>query len=307
MIDLKAIKKQLNRLGIFVDEGSLKLHFEQGLVNEVYTVNSNKGNLIIHIGKASKNKIQLQKAKRIFALSEFLKKNPKIPSVEVITFGKDSKGRVFVVQNFVEGKRLSEIKDKVKHLKQLAGIVAQIHQINIEKGGYLKFKSGQLKGMHKDWFIFLKKQSYKSLKELLRSKKISKAKYNLLKSKLEQFFQKYKDYFTNIKGKLLHSDLVLENILVNNKKITALIDLEWSCSGDPAWDFVGPEHLFDVVLPEYFKELRKLGLCIDEEAFRFKIKLYWVIKYLFVVETLKQDKDFEKRLSLFEKRLDELL
>ena len=106
MIDLKAIKKQLNKLDIFIEEDSLKLYSKQGLVNEVYKINSNKGPLIIHIGKASKNKIQLQKAKRIFALAEFLKKNPKIPSVEVITFGKDSKGRIFIVQKFVKGKNL---------------------------------------------------------------------------------------------------------------------------------------------------------------------------------------------------------
>ena len=87
MIDLESIKEKLNELNIFIDEGSLQLHPEQGAVNEVYSVSSNRGKLIIHIAKHSERNIQLQKARRIFGLSLFLAKHPEVPTAEVITYG----------------------------------------------------------------------------------------------------------------------------------------------------------------------------------------------------------------------------
>jgi len=49
MIDVDYIDSKLRKLGVILDRSSIKLHSEQGGVNEVYTVDSNRGRLIIHI------------------------------------------------------------------------------------------------------------------------------------------------------------------------------------------------------------------------------------------------------------------
>ncbi|MBI4141206.1 phosphotransferase, partial [Candidatus Woesearchaeota archaeon] len=124
----------------------------------------------------------------------------------------------------------------------------------------------------------------------------------------------YKEYFTGQKGKLLHGDIGFDNIIVNNKNIAAVIDFEWSMSGDPAWDFAGyvdeygkNRAMYEKLLQEYFKCLKEQGVKIDEENFRFRIKLYWVIKLLFIANTFKKDKNFNWAIQRFVKEINIVL
>src|SRR3989338_4175654 len=104
MIDVANIELKLRKLGIVLDKESIQIHSEQGKVNKVYTANSNKGRLIIHVGKYSDPHVQLQKARRIFGLSQFLSDHPQIPTARVLTYGRDSEGNSMVVQELIEGK-----------------------------------------------------------------------------------------------------------------------------------------------------------------------------------------------------------
>ena len=310
MIDIDTIELKLRKLGIVLDRNSIKLHSEQGWVNEVYIANSNRGRLIIHVGKHSDKGVQLQKPRRIFGLSKFLAEHPKIPSSNVLTYGRDSDGNPFNVQELIEGTKLSEIQEKVIHLKQLARILAYMHQIDVPRGGHIEFKTNQIQGKHKDWFTFLKRESYICLAKIYDARKkedFSQERYLELRNRIRKFFSIYKKYFEDVKGKLLHGDIGLNNILIQGKQIVALLDLEWSCSGDPAWEFAGHQHIDEAFLKEYFSELKKLGASVDKDNFRFKIKLYWVIKSLFIANTFKRHNVFKQVMSEFEKELNEIL
>ncbi len=311
MLDLHSIKNKLRKKNIFLDEKSLKLHSEQGMVNEVYIVDSNIGKLIIHIGKLSEKDVQIQKVKRIFSVSKFIKENSDFPISEVITFGKDNKGHAFLVQNFVEGKKLSNVKNKTKYIKQLAKYVADLHQIPIKGGGCLKYELGKIRGCYKNWFVSLKKSSYTSLKNIYEFRKSSdtmtKKDYQRLKLKLKKFFKNYKNYFINVKGKLLHGDLKFENIIVNKTGIAAIVDLEWSSAGDPAWDFSGRKDLNQTFFNEYFQNIKKIGQKINKKEFKLRTHLAWTIRLVCIADTFKRVKNFYWAMKEFEENLNKLL
>lgn len=319
-IDINNIDKELKKLSVVINRASLHLNSKQGAVNEVYVVDSNIGKLFIVTGKCSSVSEQKKKQVRVFGVSEFLDAHPRIPVAEVILHSFDKKGNHFLVQRFVEGQQLSAVKNKLAYLKELAGILAYMHQINMQGTGLIEFKTNKLKGTHKDWFIFLKIKTFQCLNAVFAEKQsqkddiLSLEKYKLFCKKLNVFFSKHQEYFTGAKGKLLHGDISFDNILVNNQRIAALIDFEWSMSGDPAWDFAGyvdeksrNSKMYENLLQEYFKCLKKQGVKIDEANFRFRIKLYWTIKLLFIAHTFKKDKNFNWTISRFEKEINELV
>lgn len=56
--------------------------------------------------------------------------------------------------------------------------------------------------------------------------------------KCRTIIRKHESLFEiGIEGQLVHADYQFENILQKNGNVTAVIDFEWSLSGDPAWDF----------------------------------------------------------------------
>jgi len=318
-IDFENIRKQLERINVIMNLESLKPHSQQGGVNEVYTADSNVGKLLIHVGKYSDPEEQVQKGERMFALSEFLKTKPQVPVAEVLLNGTDTKNNHFCIQKFVEGKRLDEVSNKLQYLKHLAEILAHLHQIDVEGAGHLQLIQGKLKGPHDDWLTFLKKEAFKCLDNIYAAKKdqkgsITEKKYLELRGKLERFFAKYQDFFSGVKGKLVHGDILFGNILVNNERINALVDLEWSLSGDPAWEFAGfiDEHGtlaqdYETCLQEYFLCLKNMGVDVDEANFRLRIKLYWVIKLLFIGNTFKKYSHFDWTIQRFDEEINKLL
>ncbi len=319
-ININIIENELRKQSIIINKSSLRLNSKQGAVNEVYVVDSNVGKLLIVSGKCSSESEQKRKQLRIFAVSEFLDAHPEIPTADVILHSLDTNGNHFLVQRFVEGQQLSAAKNKLVYLKELAGILAYLHQISVQRTGLIEFKTNKLRGTHKDWFNFLKTKTFQCLNAVYAEKRNQKdevltaEKYKIFCKKLNAFFKKYKEYFIGTKGKLLHGDIGFDNVIVNNERISALIDFEWSMSGDPAWDFAGyvdekgrHSTLYEKLLQEYFKCLKKQDVKIDEANFRFRIKLYWVIKLLFIANTFKKDKNFNWAIQRFEKEIDELV
>lgn len=319
-IDFNDIRTKLEKIGILMSLESVKLNSQQGGVNEVYVADSNKGKLIIHVGKFSDAVEQAQKGERAFGVSKFLKARPKIPVVEVILYGSDSTHNHFCVERFVEGERLDEMSNKFQQLRHLAEILANLHQIEVSGVGHLRFSEGQIKGVHTDWLIFLKGESFKCLDNIYAAKKdqkdspLSEQKHQELRQKLILFFDKYQNIFAGISGKLIHGDILFSNILVKGERINALIDLEWSLAGDPAWEFAGfvdergknyPD--YENLLKEYFACLKNMGVSIDEANFRLRIKLYWVIKLLFIGNTFRKFKHFDWALQRFDEEIVRLL
>ena len=305
MINLKDLKIKLLKKEICIYPLTLKIHSLQGRVNETWTLDSNKGKLLLHVGKNHLPKLQYQKAKRIFYLSKFLSKHSKIPLPKVLDFGKDSKGNVYTIEKFMNGKSYEDKKKRIHYPESLARIIAQLHQIKLKGAGYIVYKNEKIQTTHKDWHRFLISLSHSCLQEVYNAKKISKKEYLLEKSNIQIFFRKHKRYFEKVNGSLMHGDLTVGNILSVDKRINALIDWEFSCVGDPAWEFAAHEYLQGVLLDNYFSELRRLGLYIDERNFLDRISVYDVIKELVIANSLKETKYFKSSWQAFKKMIEE--
>ena len=289
MVNIEELRRKLLKKQVDIYPQTLKVHGRQGNINQVFTIESNKGKLLLHISKHHAKVLQYEKAKRIFYLSRFLSKHPQIPVPEVLDFGKDSYGNVYTIQIFVEGEGYSQEKGRDSHLRHLAQIIAQLHQIEMPGAGYIIYKNNRLDTTHQEWCEFLLDSSYKSLKGIYDSDLIQKEEYLEVKSKIKMFFEKYRKFIEGQKGKLLHSDLNLGNVLIGDQKINALIDMEFSCAGDPAFEFSAPDYLKGIFLDNYFEELKKLGLFIDEDNFRFRMKIYDPIKRLIATNYVKKN------------------
>jgi len=308
MVNIKDIQYKLKKKGIEIFPQTLKLYGQQGAINEVFVIDSNEGKLLIQVGKKHSKKEQFQKAKRVYYLSQFFAQHPQIPTVEFLVYGKDSEGKIFTVQKFIEGKTYRQARGHLSHLKHLAQIMIRLHQIDMKGAGYIDFKNNKPLTTHKEWYSFLSKSSFNCLKHIFKAKKVSKKEYEECRLKLKLFFRKYKYCLVGIKGKLMHGDLTLGNVLMGDKHINAIIDLEFSCVGDPAWEFATHKYLQGVFLNTYFKELKDMGLSIDEDNFRFRIKIYDVIKQLVIANSLKEnDKSFRTCWSSFRKLIDGMI
>ena len=133
MISMIDIANKLKKIEVFIDSNSIRLYPEQGRVNEVYTCNSNKGKLIIQVGRHSDIIIQWHKVKRIYWLSNYLLEYTEIPIPEILTYGKEKYGKPFIIQMFIHGKKMSKIRYKRDYLIGHARILAKIHQIHLPR------------------------------------------------------------------------------------------------------------------------------------------------------------------------------
>ena len=287
----------------------------KGAYSKTYLVKSSVGKLVIHVVQDSHTIEQFQNAERRFFLSQFLKHHPKVPTALMITYGQ-VEDTVYTVQEYMPGKEIKHVKDEIEHLQHLAEIISYLHNVNLRGGGYLKFNGDKPEGIHTNWYLFLRRFTFFWFKSIYQyvtkeniSESLSSESYVRIQSKLKKYFRKYKTYFEGLRCNLLHGDLSLGNILIDGKRVSALIDLDFSMVGDPAWDFAFRDHLHKNLLPLYFSEMRGLGVDIDEDHFRFRISLYEPIIKLAITNSLKRKPNIniKKDLAHIESMIDNLV
>ena len=88
---------------------------------------------------------------------------------------------------------------------------------------------------------------------------------------------------------------------MEDDRIKAIIDLEYSCVGDPAWDFAGPAYDFQHALLKYYlKETKRLGLRTTKEDFMLRTRILATVKTLFIADSfIENDKQFRSWWSKF--------
>jgi aminoglycoside phosphotransferase (APT) family kinase protein len=311
-VNIEYVNEILMAKGIRILPRSLELYNQQGRTSKIFKVDSNKGSLAIKISEHSERRWRYEKAEKEFYMSQLLAQHLTIPTLDFYAYGSDAEGNVFTVRKFAEGKNLREGEYHVAHLRHLAQIVARLHQIDIEGAGDVYFKSGKPCTTHKNWHSFLLHSSCTSLDQISRASRISREEYDEYMHKIRIFFKEYHPHMIR-EGKLLHGDLIEENIVIEDDQINAIIDFEYSCVGDPAWDFAGPADCFQhTLLKHYLKEIGRLGLETNKEDFMLRIRILAAVKALAIANsyssrTRENDKPFRLWWSKFCRLISEMM
>ncbi|OGI26199.1 MAG: hypothetical protein A3J76_01255 [Candidatus Moranbacteria bacterium RBG_13_45_13] len=284
----KVVFRNLSKQGICALPQTLKKHTHQGWMSSVYTVESNKGKLIIHLIKPVKEHQKNRIWNKFYGLSRILSSQPGIPTPKILYSG--LVGKTFVLaQFFVSGNRAGRrilkrtiISDKWEASKKdimpnIFHALAGIHKIHLEGFGWPILRNKQLKGKHKNWKSFFE-HNYpfwlKKIHEADRRLSLRPTKIKLLDEFTKQTVIKI-DYAGP--AVLVHGDSINpSNILVHGKNKITLLDWEWSILADPAWEFcdLGWWKISDEKkLAPYFKA-RNIKKQSDKADFINRINLY---------------------------------
>ena len=265
---------QLKQKNIQVDATSLKKHSCQGLMSRVYVVDSNQGNLIIHVIKPVQEWIRQKIWQKLLAIANLLSAFPDLPTARFFLAGK-IKSRYFLVQEKlpgrVAGRRLlnkSKVKDiwprknKDAYWRDLQRIIAGVHKIKRRGYGWPIVKNSELVGQYSSWPLFFKREMPAWLKSVAQgNRRLGMSSQNIKTELLEvkklanQIIKK----ISSSESVLVHGDAVNPgNILIEKGKISGILDWEWALIGDPAWEFCDPgwwPFLNEKSLATYFQEL----------------------------------------------------
>lgn len=280
MVDIAQISHVLKKKGIEIYPKTLKKSKHQGVINLLYIVDSSIGKLKIKVGSVSERRVQLQKNRRIHYVSNLLSKKG-IPTTKSLVYGVDSQDNPYIVLEYAEGKRLADVKnkkEKAKYVRQLCRILYKMHNIKLPGGGLVTPQKGKVRGKCKTWETYLKKEVYSQFKEIYEAKKLNKKDYLRYKKHLVAFFRKNKKMFKK-GGRLLHGDANYDNVIVDGKKIVALIDFEWADVGDPAYEFT--------LSSEYIDEYMKENKVKDKDGFAERAQAYQLIKHIFIANSFR--------------------
>lgn len=304
-IDWDTIVNEVRKQGYIITKEDIKEHEHQGKLKKTFEVQSDKGLLIIGVGGDN------IRNERDYLTVQFLKTHKKIPLANIICSGKEKNGNSYIVKIYIDGEKLKDIKDKEKHIKRLAEILAYVHNIETKKYGYSFFRDNFPEGKHRRWLDFLEKELSANLGKLYKLNIVKKDQYNELVSRYKLFFKKYKHIFLDAKSSFLLGDVNFTNILVDKNQMLNLLDFEFSACGDPAYEFACFETDFsEPFFYEYERESLGLNPSFNINEFKFRMKLYRTIKWVLIASTMAQNKriDIAKyHLGQSVKLLDQLI
>ena len=249
--------------------------FELGVINPIYFIKTNdKSEYVLRLtnpfwsGHKTENEV---------TVINFLRKNTTIPLPVIVDYDfSDSRiGYEYIFMEKVPGKPLGKVweklskKDKKIILKQIAGIFAQLKKFSFSKIGSFKkgMKLGPLMDPHEGPFENFK--DYMAACINYRIPEIRKNKrFKKYAPQIGEFVEKVvKKYDKKIKYYLTHGDIFINNVMVKENKITALLDFEWCHSAPLDEEFENFERhpKLNKELEKYFMNLlRKKGMDIAE-------------------------------------------
>jgi Ser/Thr protein kinase RdoA (MazF antagonist) len=237
-------KKEINNIlkllygGNHVIEGIEKS--SQCFNNEVYFINLKNPSKKIVI-KFIKSKINENNIKKEYNLLKlFQEKNIDLNFPEIIyyDFSKKLISESFIVMDRIEGKTLNEIYDDLPNKKeiyfQLGKIIGAINSITYDYYGYLN-EDLTLKENYKylDWKDEQIKKINKYL-DAIKNEEYITSEFNEKNKKILNLSKKILD--DELSPCLCHGDLSFSNVIINDNKINALIDYEFTYSGAPIYD-----------------------------------------------------------------------
>lgn len=285
------ISKELAKIGIAVSDGSFQKYQSGGVASDVYTAHSNKGKLIIHVKGSYEEQFRQRVHEKIYWISQLLKNHRDIPTAQVFLAGTLPSGKLFTVQEFIEGEPLgtrvfkeADIVDVIfAHkrdffIREVQRFLGKFHEISLPGYGFLFVKNGVLRGEHTSWMDFLHSGSEAWLNNVYSNQ----SEYQRWRDQLRKFFETYEDQLQyTATGRFLTMDITNPgNVLIKDGRVIALIDFEWAAVGDPAWEFAFMKNEY---LGDYYQYFEERGDPIDRELFELKRTLYRVLWLLFAI------------------------
>ncbi len=282
---------------IEIDARSMKKLSVQGFNSEVYTAKADS-DLIIHILNQNQEQIKQSINKKLVSISNLLKTFPGIPSAEFFYEGKLEDGRFLFAQEKLLGDNLGRRKiengkiidefypmENKKYFEQLDRILADLHGIKFSKYGWLAGEKGGLDGTYNSWEDFIFIESALWIRNIFDNRNngyvILKSTLSEVKKKIESLYSRKLHLFESKVPSFVHGDMINPgNILINNGKISGIIDFEWALAGDAAWEFA---YSGNPAINNYFDFCDKAGIVCDRTLFSEKMKFYKIIWLLWAV------------------------
>lgn len=230
-----------------------------GLLNKMYKVKTSTGTYAIkHLNPELINK---NNAKENIIITELIASKVKesgVSSAPAITVnGKllhELNNNFFLVFDWIEGTTISNNNASLEHIRKVATMLAQIHNIDF---GKIKWKCNQPNNLFEvNWNYYINTIKNAELKDLLEKS-------------LDKLYEIDKNSTCAVKslsGEMVvsHRDMDLLNIIWNEKIEPFVID--WELAGlvnpseeaiETAWNWSGGHEYFDIIKFKYFIEVYK--------------------------------------------------
>jgi|TARA_B100001971_G_scaffold80289_1_gene74046 aminoglycoside phosphotransferase (APT) family kinase protein len=285
------IINKINKLGYNFAIDDLKISSAFGMNNMVRIIQKGKKKLFI---KISEKRVNLQnECYSIKLINKYKKLN--IPTADLLLHGLTDNRKYYAVYKFIEGKNLRDLNRKGKIPTEAAKILARIHQIKLKKVGLI------YNGKSEDWYFYLRKNILSALENskqylylLKKNKETNNKTYLRVRKEIQEYFRQHENLIRSAPIRLIHQDFNFHNILVKNNKIQAILDMEFSMAGDPAWDIngsdltknqKGKEHNMKFI-QDYLKERKKLDKNFNSKDFLKRYLIYMPLRNLYLVEIM---------------------
>jgi aminoglycoside phosphotransferase (APT) family kinase protein len=204
-----------------------------------------------------------------------------VPRVLATDLGREIYPRNFIIIEKVSGVPLAGFslgtEERRKLIREAGWAIRAVHEIGVPGFGVLEeatyLRNAQVQGRYDSWYEYLDGVLESAVTALRTSGAIDDAAVDRINRVVADHADSYD---LGPVGHLLHGSFDPSHVLVDDGRVTALVDFGERCSGDPAWDMGG-------FLIEGIGETRDLleGYDPDKrraEAFEVTIPLYGVLR-----------------------------
>jgi fructosamine-3-kinase len=139
----------------------------------------------------------------------------------------------YIILNYLEGEDLGIVynilsdNEKMQLAKEIVAIQNRVSTLPENKGfGYLA--SYEDEGYKKSWKEVILEHLNRSRCRIKENKIFDYGKVD----RIEALLEKYDDYLASIRPKPFLDDITTKNVLINQGKLSGIIDIDWLCFGD---------------------------------------------------------------------------
>lgn len=218
---------------------SQKIHIteyiSEGRVNSIYRLKAENKEFIIKIQNFQEEECRQALGNEYFILQEYAPLLQLIPYVYYLDIEGNDFGKGYIILEYINGTTLENGNPNLFYLSGEA--LAKIHEYTSDYIGKIQNKitihsNNDIEKYYYDYFS----------RTLLSLKKIDFSLANLVHQYVKDEFSI--NYYRNQKTVLLHNDVHLKNIIVNNKDVKYI---DWDCSKYAHWelDFIKIRHLIE--------------------------------------------------------------
>ncbi len=196
------------------------------------------------------------------------------PQAIAINIKRDKIPFYYIINRYVEGDILSSVyksltnEDQHKVAFQLGELLEKIHSVNLDIIGETYLFNWR--SPWKEIFLNTFDKTYKEFKD--HGNPLSEEDKNVVEDTYSQFKEQISD--NDIQRGLVHNDFHANHVVINDTKITGVIDFEWASFGDPLYDLQKLPINLSIDGDFYIKDfLEGYGITrfSDKELLRFKM------------------------------------